>query len=202
MSLVLASASPRRSELLRAAGFTFIVHPTDVDESLMPGETPEAYVARLAATKLESARRVHPEALVIAADTTVVLDGIVLGKPDDDRHAAEMLRRLSGRAHEVLTGVAVEGSAGRSAGIASTVVHFTHLTEEDLAWYVASGEPRDKAGGYGIQGLASRFVDRIEGSYTNVVGLPVSLTVRLIAQAGGDLRTRSGAEAPAGLARF
>jgi len=200
--LVLASASPRRAELLRDAGFQFIVHPPDVDESLISDETPQAYVVRLAATKLESARRSHRDAIVIAADTAVVVDGVVLGKPDDDRQAAEMLRRLSGRTHEVLTGVAVEGPAGRTAGIASTVVHFTHLTEEDLAWYVASGEPRDKAGGYGIQGLASRFVDRIEGSYTNVVGLPVALTVRLIARAGGDPLGAAGAEASAGLARF
>jgi septum formation protein len=179
-----------------------VTHPTDVDESLIDGETPEAYVARLAATKLETARQVHPEAILIAADTAVVVEGIVLGKPDDDRHAAAMLRRLSGRSHEVVTGVAVEGPAGRAAGIASTVVHFTHLTEEDLAWYVASGEPRDKAGGYGIQGLASRFVDRIEGSYTNVVGLPVSLTVRLIARAGGTCDRTHRAGPPAGLARF
>jgi septum formation protein len=193
--LVLASASPRRAELLRAAGFRFVIHAADVDESLIDGETPEAYVARLAATKLETARQVHPEAILIAADTAVVVGGSVLGKPEDDRHAAEMLRRLSGRTHEVVTGVAVEGPAGRAAGIASTVVHFTHLTEEDLAWYIASGEPRDKAGAYGIQGLASRFVDRIEGSYTNVVGLPVSMTVRLLAQAGGDPRSlgRAGA---------
>jgi septum formation protein len=200
--LVLASASPRRAELLRAAGFAFIVHPVDVDESPREGEPPEAYVTRLAAEKLDAARTAHPEAVIIAADTTVVLDGLVLGKPEDDEAAAAMLRQLSGRSHVVLTGVAVGSPGGTAVEMASTVVHFSHLTEKDLAWYVASGEPRDKAGAYGIQGLASRFVERIEGSYTNVVGLPVALVARLLDAAIGGIPAPPVPEQPAGLARF
>jgi septum formation protein len=124
---------------------------------------------------------------VLGADTTVVLDGEMLGKPRDDDEAAAMLRRLSGRAHEVLTGLALRHAGRTVSEVAWTVVYFAQLTEEDLAWYVASGEPRDKAGAYGIQGLASRFVERIDGSYANVVGLPVALVRRLLGVAAAGL---------------
>ena len=186
MRLVLASASPRRADLLTAAGYAFEVRPAVVDESARPGEIPAEYVRRLAAWKADAAA--NPSAadeVVLGADTTVVLDGEILGKPDDDAHAVRMLRRLSGRAHEVLTAVALRYGHRRAADVACTVVHFAHLAEEDLAWYVASGEPRDKAGAYGIQGLAARFVERIDGSYPNVVGLPVALVARLIRELVG-----------------
>jgi septum formation protein len=179
--LVLASASPRRADLLRSAGFVFEVRAVELDESVRPGEGAEDYVRRLAVGKAETgsdpSRR---DEIVLGADTTVVIDGDILGKPRDDDDAAAMLRQLAGRAHDVLTGVALRHGGRTVSAIACTVVHFAHLTEEDLAWYVASGEPRDKAGAYGIQGLASRFIERIDGSYTNVVGLPVALVTRLV----------------------
>jgi septum formation protein len=185
--LVLASRSPRRADLLAAAGFAFSVEPADVDEGRQPDETPDAYVCRVARAKAQLVAARRPHDVIIAADTVVVIDSLVLGKPADDADAAEMLRRLAGRAHEVLTGVAVEALGRCEVGIDRTTVHFSELTDADIAWYVASGEPADKAGAYGIQGLASRFVPRIEGSYTNVVGLPVALVTRLL----GCLDTRS-----------
>lgn len=173
MKLILASASPRRRELLEAAGLACQVEPVDVDETRTPGETPGVYVARVARLKAEAGVARHPTRVVIAADTAVIVGDEVLGKPSDDHDAARMLRLLSGRTHQVLTAVAV-GAAGRMiVDLETTTVWVGALSSEDLAWYVASGEPRDKAGGYAIQGLASRFIPRIEGSYTNVVGLPV-----------------------------
>jgi septum formation protein len=180
VSLVLASRSPRRAELLSAAGFEFTVEPADVDERARPGESPDAYVCRVAREKAQLVARRRPTDVVLAADTIVVVDGLVLGKPADDADAAAMLRRLAGRAHEVLTGVAIEAQGRSRAEIDRTIVFFAVLSDEDIAWYVASGEPRDKAGAYGIQGLASRFVPRIDGSYTNVVGLPVALVTALL----------------------
>jgi septum formation protein len=179
--LVLASASPRRADLLTSAGFVFEVRRVAIDESVRPAEGAADYVRRLAVAKAETAAdpsRAHE--IVVGADTTVVIDGDILGKPRDDEHAAGMLRRLAGREHEVLTGVALRHDARTVSDVACTVVQFAQLSEEDLAWYVASGEPRDKAGAYGIQGLASRFIERIDGSYTNVVGLPVALVARLM----------------------
>jgi septum formation protein len=182
--LILASASPRRAELLAAAGFVFEVAPQEVDEAVRVGETPEAYVVRVAWEKVHSACR-KSGSVVLGADTAVVIDGEVLGKPRDDRDAADMLKRLSGRTHDVLTGVAVGGDQLLS-DVARTAVRFLPLTDEEIAWYVASGEPRDKAGAYAIQGLASRFVDHIEGSYSNVVGLPIALVCRLLRRLGVD----------------
>jgi septum formation protein len=178
--LVLASASPRRADLLAAAGLDFDVVPADVDESALDGEAPEPHVLRLALLKAERVAAARPGDVVLGADTVVTIDGLILGKPSDEDDALAMLRRLSGRMHEVLTGVAVVRGVEVATGLDRTMVHFTQFSEEDLAWYVRSGEPMDKAGGYGIQGRASRFVDRIEGSYSNVVGLPVSLVVRLL----------------------
>ncbi len=185
MSLVLASRSPRRAELLTAAGFEFSVEPADVDERARPGESPDVYVCRVARDKARLVGRRRPSDIVIAADTVVVVDGTVLGKPADDADAAAMLRRLSGRAHEVLTGVGIEATGYSQVELDRTIVFFDALSDEDIKWYVESGEPRDKAGAYGIQGLASRFVPRIDGSYTNVVGLPVALVARLLRQLGG-----------------
>ncbi len=180
LSLVLASQSPRRAELLRAAGFTFEVRPADVDERLAAGEAPDVAVRRLAEDKARAVEAT-PEAIVLAADTLVVLDGVPLGKPADDAEAADMLRRLAGRSHEVVTGIALRQGTHLVADVATTRVWMSPLSDADIAWYVASGEPRDKAGAYAIQGLASRFIPRIDGSYTNVVGLPVELVVRRLA---------------------
>jgi len=182
--LILASGSPRRVELLRAAGFAFEVRPPAVDERVLPGEDPAAHVIRLAREKAQQAGCGHPDTVVLAADTVVVIDGLVLGKPADDADAVAMLRRLSGRTHDVLTGVAVCADGATCAALERTAVRVVPLSEADIAWYVSTGEPRDKAGAYAIQGLASRFVDRIEGSYSNVVGLPVALVSQMLKNAG------------------
>ena len=178
MRLILASASPRRAELLRAAGYEFEIIVADVDERARDGETPDIYVRRLAAEK--SAAVQAADMIILGADTTVVVDGEILGKPRDDDEAAAMLRRLAGRRHEVLTGVSIRYGAHEVGRVESTAVWFSALTKEDIAWYVASGEGRDKAGAYAIQGLASRFIPRIERSYANVVGLPVAAVAELL----------------------
>jgi septum formation protein len=172
--IVLASASPRRAELLRAAGFDFIVRPADVDESPEPGEDARALVRRVASAKAAAVEGDDPADIVLGADTVVVLDGVILGKPRDDREAAAMLSRLSGRAHDVLTGIALRQGPRLVVEVEETRVFFADIGEDEIARYVASGEPSDKAGAYGIQGRASRFVTRVEGSYTNVVGLPIA----------------------------
>ena len=182
---VLASASPRRRELLAAAGYEFDVAVADVDETLTAGESPRAYVTRIARAKADVVARQFPERAVLGADTTVVVDDETLGKPADAADATRMLRRLSGRSHQVLTAIAVIARGGACLEtVEATLVHVAALTDEDVAWYVASGEPMDKAGGYAIQGLASRFIPRIEGSYSNVVGLPIAAAARLLSQAG------------------
>jgi len=185
--LVLASASPRRRELLAAAGVGADVDPVGADESVLPDETPAAYVERVAAAKAGIAARRHPDKAVLAGDTTVVVDGLILGKPRDDDEAREMLKRLSGRRHEVLTGVALWCRGVMRTRVETTFVWFRVLSPQDIAWYVASGEPRDRAGAYAIQGLASRFIPRINGSYTNVVGLPITAVLALLDDAGIDL---------------
>jgi septum formation protein len=184
VGLLLASSSPRRAELLRAAGFEFDVSPAHVEESVRRGETPANYVRRIAEAK---ARAVLPGAgdrIVVAADTTVVVDQHILGKPRDAEDAARMLRLLSGRAHEVLTAVTVARDDRVRTAIASTIVEFARLSDDEIAWYVASGEPYDKAGAYAVQGLASRFVTRVDGSYSNVVGLPVALVYQMLTELG------------------
>jgi len=198
MRLILASASPRRSELLRAAGYEFEVVAAAVDESIRAGESPAMYVRRLAADKSASAQAgtakgapharelfVGPrfsgaDPIVLGADTAVVIDGEILGKPRDDEDAARFLRRLSGTRHEVLTGLSLRRGTAEVGRVETTVVYFHALQEEDIAWYVARGEGRDKAGAYAIQGLASRFIPRVEGSYSNVVGLPVASVAELM----------------------
>jgi septum formation protein len=178
--LVLASASPRRAALLRAAGFDFDAAPVDIDEAVRVGEPPALYVRRLAAEKSARAAATRAGAIVLGADTAVVIDGQILGKPCDDDEAAAMLRRLSGARHDVMTGVSLRRGGLELGRVETTAVRFTALTPEDVAWYVASGEGRDKAGAYAIQGLASRFIPRIEGSYSNVVGLPVACVWELL----------------------
>jgi septum formation protein len=184
--LILASASPRRAELLRAAGLEFTIVPVEIDERPLDGEAPAAYVERLAREKAQAATRNESSfSVILAADTTVVIDGVLLGKPADAREATAMLLRLSGRTHEVMTGVAA-APVGRPmiTAVDTTRVRFIEMGPEDIAWYVASGEPFGKAGAYGIQGRASRFIDWIEGSYSNVVGLPISTVWRLLKQCG------------------
>lgn len=177
--LVLASQSPRRSEILRQAGIPFTVRVADVDESVLPGETPDAYVQRLAEAKARAVPAA-PEETVLGADTTVVIDGEILAKPLDAADAHRMLAMLSGRRHEVLTGICLRRGAQAMCDCAVTGVIFAPLSEREIAEYVASGEPMDKAGAYAIQGLASKFVERIEGDYFNVMGLPVALVYRIL----------------------
>jgi septum formation protein len=186
--LILASRSPRRADLLAAAGFRFEIAPVEVDEARRDGEAPDVYVSRVAEAKSAAVDIVDPAAAVVAADTVVVIDGRILGKPADAGDAADMLRRLSGRSHEVVTGVVVRVGERRLSRVERTRVTFLPLGEGDIAWYVSTGEPFGKAGAYAIQGLASRFVDRVEGSYTNVVGLPVAALCELLAGLGVPLR--------------
>jgi septum formation protein len=190
--IVLASGSPRRRELLAAAGFRVDVDPVDADESVHAGEAPAAYVERVAIAKATIGARRHPDAAVLGGDTTVVVDGHIFGKPQDDGDARQMLERLSGRPHDVLTGVALAWRGAMRARVEKTTVWFRPLSAAEIAWYVASGEPRDRAGAYAIQGLASRFIPRIDGSYANVVGLPVTAVLALIEDAGIDLGVHSG----------
>jgi len=180
LGLILASASQRRAELLRAAGMAFEIVPAEVDERPMTGEAPATYVERIAREKAQTVASQHPGAEILAADTTVVIDGLILGKPVDDAEARAMLTRLSGRTHEVLTGVALIKEGRLLSAVETTRVGFAPMSDAEIDWYVTSGEPRGKAGAYAIQGLASRFVDWIEGSYSNVVGLPVALVWRLL----------------------
>lgn len=167
-----------------AAGISFIVDAASLDETPRDGETPAACVERLAIMKARAVLPRHPGDVVLGADTTVVLHGQMLGKPVDDVEAAKMLQALSGRAHEVLTGVALVTAGAERSTVERTTVVVAPLSEGDVAWYVASGEPRGKAGAYAIQGLASRFIPRLEGSYSNVVGLPVAAVLRLMKEMG------------------
>lgn len=181
--IVLASGSPRRRELLREVGVEPIVRPADVDETPGAGEPPEALVARLSFTKATAVER-DPDDLVLAADTVVAVDGAILGKPDDADDAVSMLRLLSGTTHRVITGVhLVRGHEERSA-VETTQITFRSLSDAEIAGYVATGEPMDKAGAFAIQGLAADFVTSIDGSHSNVVGLPLDVVVRLAEELG------------------
>ena len=187
MRLVLASSSPRRADLLKAAGIPFESFPVDVDEQFRPGEKPEHAVARLAEVKATVAAGSHPDAIVLGADTTVVVLGEALAKPADAEDAARMLRLLSGRDHDVLTGICVWHQGRRRVHVEPTRVRMARLEESEIAWYVATGEPFDKAGAYAVQGLASRFIEGIDGSYSNVVGLPISSVYELLKELGCDI---------------
>jgi septum formation protein len=185
--LILASASPRRRELLAQAGYAFAVEAADVNESEHEDENSAEYVLRLAEEKAQAvfARHVtEAEPLVVlGADTTVVCDGEILAKPKDVADAKRMLRRLSGRTHEVLTGVAIATSVGLVSGVETTSVTFSAIPETELDFYCATNEPMDKAGAYGIQGYAARWIPQIDGDYYNVMGLPIARVVRLIEDA-------------------
>jgi septum formation protein len=192
-SLVLASASPRRRELLTQAGFVFSVHPAHIPEDLLPGEEPIAYVTRLAREKAEavfrelSGDRAYVDLAVLGADTTVTLDGHILAKPEDAADAARMLRMLSGRTHRVITGVAVVTARRVEVAAEVTAVRFLALSEAEIAAYIATGEPMDKAGAYGIQGRAAQWIPRIEGCYFNVVGLPLALVGAMLEGFGDSI---------------
>jgi septum formation protein len=186
--LVLASASPRRRELLRNAGIAFTVQASDISEEPLAGESPRACAQRLAREKALAVWRQRPTDLVLGADTIVVVDGLILGKPRAAAAAARMLRLLSGRRHEVITGVCLTAAGFEDIRSERTLVTVAPLTEAEIASYVATGEPMDKAGGYAIQGIASRWIPRIEGDYFNVVGLPVALVWRMLREHGWSER--------------
>lgn len=183
--LVLASRSPRRHEILQNAGIPFIVRPFDVDEAPLPAETARDYVTRIAREKANAAT-VAPGEIVLAADTTVTVHGQILAKPEDAADAHRMLKMLSGHRHEVLTGICLRSASRVIEDRAETSVWFASLSPQEIEDYAASGEPMDKAGGYAIQGLASKFVERIEGCYFNVMGLPVSMVYRHLRNFGYD----------------
>ena len=185
--LLLASASPRRLELLRALGLEPLVRPADVDETLRPGEDPHDAAERLARAKAAAVAEGAPAgAVVLAADTIVVLDGEALGKPRDEADARRMLRALRGRAHDVVTGVALSRDGRLVSGRETTEVLFAPMTDEEVDAYVASGEPADKAGGYAVQGVGAVFVEQLHGSYSGVMGLPLYETAELLRRAGID----------------
>jgi septum formation protein len=183
LSLVLASQSPRRRELLATAGFEFTIRAGAVEEVRAPGEAPEDYALRLAREKAEAAWQAGPRSadeVVLGADTIVVLGDLVLEKPDGRESARSMLEQLSGREHRVITGVCLRHTGGAEVASESTLVKFATLSAGEIADYVATGEPMDKAGAYAIQGLASKFVERIDGCFFNVVGLPLALVYRKV----------------------
>ena len=186
-ALILASGSPRRRELLTGLGVRFTVRAVDLDETPGDGEPPEETVLRLAREK--AAAQAHPGELVLAADTVVVIDGQLLGKPRDPEDARRMLAMIAGREHTVLTGVALEdpGRDRRTAALERSRVRMASLTPEEIEWYVATGEPLDKAGSYAVQGIGALFVEEVYGNYTNVVGLPLPLTYRLFREMGWEL---------------
>jgi septum formation protein len=175
--LVLASTSVRRQQILTAAGIPFEIRAPNIPEQRAPNESPDSYVRRLAEQKA-FAVPMHPGETILAGDTVVVIDQHILEKPIDHSDALRMLRLLSGRDHHVITGICIRRNSQKIVDSASTRVHFVQLTEEEIAAYVATGEPMDKAGAYAIQGIASRCIDRVEGDYLNVVGLPMSLVYR------------------------
>ena len=191
MKLILASASPRRAEILRDARIMFEAMPAHVDEARREGEAPMGLVLRLAEAKARAvAARADGPCIVVGADTEVVLEGDVLGKPGSAEHASAMLRRLAGRTHEVITGLALirlpEGALHREQEV--TRVTFAPMSAEEIAEYVASGEPFDKAGGYAIQGRGGRFVTRVEGCYFNIVGLPLARLYAMLREMGWQFR--------------
>ncbi len=198
LNLILASGSPRRRDLLAGLGLDFAVRPVDLDESVLPGEEPAVYVERLAGEKARA--RAEIGEVVLAADTIVVLDGEILGKPEDAADARRMLSRMQGRWHTVLTAVALvlpEGEEEEAVTVVSTRVRIGALSAQQIAIYVATGEPLDKAGSYAIQGRGALLVEEIDGNYTNVVGLPLPATARLFGQLGLEM-TEFGTKAERG----
>jgi len=183
---VLASASPRRRQLLDSLGLRFTVDPAHVDESMLVGESPEEHTLRLAADKAGKVALRHPDMWVLGADTAVVIDGNLLGKPEDEEDAVRMLSMIQGKTHTVYTGFAFHRHSDKvsAQGVVSSAVHVRSLTLEQTRWYVSTGEPMDKAGAYAIQGIGSCIVESVKGSYTNVVGLPLAEVVRTAERLG------------------
>jgi septum formation protein len=182
--LILASASPRRKELLTNAGIAFRVEPANIPEDPKAGESAVACAKRLAREKAFAVRERYPNDVVLGADTTVVVNGEMLAKPANNKDAARMLRLLSGRTHQVTTGVCLTGPGFEDTRSETTTVTVDPIPEDGIEFYVSTGEPMDKAGGYAIQGIASRWISRIEGDYCNVVGLPISLVYRMLRERG------------------
>jgi septum formation protein len=182
--VLLASSSPRRRELLTMIGIAHEVIPAGIDESYLPGEVPLAHAERLAREKAASVAARHPDAIVVGADTIVVIDNMVLGKPKDSVDAARMLRVLSGRTHTVFTAVAVQRDACIESGVEAVAVTFRHLSNAEIESYIGTGEPMDKAGAYGIQGFGATIVERIDGDFFAVMGLPLGRMVQLLKSIG------------------
>lgn len=178
--IILASGSPRRAEIMGSVGWTFTKDVPDVDESEIPGEPPEDYVQRLAKTKAEAVAARHPGETVLGADTTVVLNGQIIGKPLDESDAARMLKMLSGNWHDVLTGIAIARNGETHVGLQRTQVKFAELSDAEIDFLVELGEPLDKAGAYAVQAQAALFIEGIEGDYWNVVGLPINLVYMMM----------------------
>lgn len=192
--LILASASPRRKELLNNLGLDFEVCPADIDESVLPGEDVAAYPLRIAMKKALAVAAEKKDAVVLAADTAVIVDDEILGKPKSEAEAKTMLKKLSGREHVVITGIGlVDTGSGRTLSCAEqTIVYFHPLKETEIDAYLASGEPMDKAGAYGIQGLGALLIRRLEGDYFNVMGLPISKLYRLLQNLDADILKKTG----------
>lgn len=182
--VILASASPRRRELLTLVGIAHEVWPADIDESVLPAESPAPHAERLARAKAHAMAEQHPHAVVIAADTIVVVDGDILGKPRDHAQAAAMLRRLSGREHTVYTAIAVARDARTESAVEAVRVWFRTLSDDEIDAYIATGEPMDKAGAYGIQGYGATIVERVDGDYFSVMGLGLRRVVELLGRVG------------------
>jgi septum formation protein len=195
MRFILASQSPRRRELLASIGLTFEVMPSDVPEVHQPGESPEEYVARLSRDKAAAIAAKYSDAWIIAADTTVLLGDELLEKPAGESDARRMLATIAGKTHIVYTGVTLQNTARgwHETRVAESEVRMLPLDADDIAWYVSTGEPLDKAGAYAVQGVGGMFIDSIHGSYTNVVGLPLALLFQMLRRAGVDLIRESGA---------
>ncbi|HUP47563.1 MAG TPA: Maf family protein [Thermoanaerobaculia bacterium] len=189
MKFILASSSPRRRELLASIGIDFEVVPSHVPEKPQPGEAPEEYVARLSRDKAAAVAAAHPDRWIIAADTTVLFGDQLLEKPAHEADAARMLSVIAGKTHVVYSGVTIEKAslAYRETRVAESEVRMLPLSPEDIAWYVGTGEPLDKAGAYAVQGIGAMFIDSIHGSYTNVVGLPLALLFQMLRKAGVEV---------------
>ncbi|TCM65219.1 septum formation protein [Acinetobacter calcoaceticus] len=179
-NLILASSSPRRQELLQQLALRFSIHSPDIDESVLEGESALNYVERLARSKAKTILALHPDAVILAADTSVTFADQIIGKPDNKQHAFEIWTKLSGQTHAVMTGICVANAEKILSAVVTTQVQFQALSLKDMEYYWATGEPVGKAGAYAIQGIAAQFVVSIEGSYSNVVGLPLHETVKLL----------------------
>jgi septum formation protein len=184
--LVLASGSPRRAEILTSVGWDFVKDVPNVDESELNGETPEDYVLRLAATKAEAVSGKHPDEIVLGADTTVVIEGEIVGKPNDIADARRMIEMLKGNSHEVLTGVAIVKNGSTATGLQRTRVDFSRMSEAEINFLVEKGHPLDKAGAYAVQAQAALFIEGIQGDYWNVVGLPIGMVYRMVMHSPHD----------------